>query len=535
MHITTLGHAGFCIETDKSILIMDPWLSPQGAFDAAWFQYPRNHHLATKVQDLLNKTTKERYIYISHEHQDHYDISFLQSLRSRDFTLLLAQFKYSIIKDELNRLAYTCKNIVELNHEELYMTPDCSIVLFTLDNQIACDSAILVQDKDHTFLNMNDCKINDRLASISDRYGPIDVLTGQFSGASWYPTCYQMTKKSYEIQCKDKVEQKFISIAKAIATIKPKLFLPSAGPPCFLDPLLFDIQLEDINTYPRAAELIKYLNQHHKTLKKITTWLETWPGDELDINTQQITHDDHHQHVLDHDFKTYLKDYAKDYAEFFDARQKQNEAIDPELVFKALKDELLVKINALIGLHKHTTIPLLYWCISDYPDHMYCVDLAKKTISITTSLDDPHHYYRITSPAWLINKVLNHTLSWSEFALTFRVQLKRVPDVYNEMIHAFLVLDEKKLRYFCKQRIQEKKKNERIIVEHEGRKYSILRYCPHQGADLSQAWFKDGCLICPRHQWAFDLKQEGVCKNNCSSIDAFVIQDENQSHDHKNG
>ncbi|MFZ4077545.1 MAG: Rieske 2Fe-2S domain-containing protein [Legionellaceae bacterium] len=532
MQIATLGHAGFCVETDKSIIIMDPWLSPHGAFDAAWFQYPRNHHLAAKVQSLLTTKTKNKYIYISHEHQDHYDLSFLQSLRSRNFTLLLAKFKYSMIKDELNRLAYSCKNIVELNNEELYMTPDCSIVLFILDNQIACDSAILVKDKDHTFLNMNDCKINDRLATIKDQYGPIDVLSGQFSGASWYPTCYQMTKKSYEIQCESKVEQKFISIAKAIATIKPKLFLPSAGPPCFLDPLLFDIQLQEINTYPRAAELIQYLNQHHRKLKKITTWIETWPGDAIDINTLQIKHDEH-QHVLDHDFKTYIKAYAKDYAEFFDTRQKENKAIHPELVFKALKEALRVKINALKGVCKSIT-PLLYWRISDYPEHMYCIDLAEKTISVRTSIEDPHHYYRITSPAWVMNKVLNQTLSWSDVALTFRVQLERVPDVYNDMIHAFLVLDEKKLRSYCKQRIEEKKKNERIIIENEGIKYSILRYCPHQGADLKEAWFKDGCLICPRHQWAFDLKHQGACKNNGTSIDALCIQDDSHKDEQQN-
>ena len=34
MQITYLGHAGFCVETSRSIVVMDPWVSPTGAFDS---------------------------------------------------------------------------------------------------------------------------------------------------------------------------------------------------------------------------------------------------------------------------------------------------------------------------------------------------------------------------------------------------------------------------------------------------------------------------------------------------------------------
>ncbi|MFH5185585.1 hypothetical protein ACHHV8_24680 [Paenibacillus sp. TAB 01] len=72
MEITFLGHAGFCVETTNAIIIMDPWLSPTGAFDGAWFQFPRNHHLGAYVQEKLRTTHKERYLYISHEHKDRF-------------------------------------------------------------------------------------------------------------------------------------------------------------------------------------------------------------------------------------------------------------------------------------------------------------------------------------------------------------------------------------------------------------------------------------------------------------------------------
>ena len=99
MLITYLGHAGFCVETSRSIVIMDPWLSPTGAFDASWFQYPCNHHLAALVQEKLQDPTKERYLYISHEHKDHFDIAFLKSLAARDFTLVLAHYRRPALRE----------------------------------------------------------------------------------------------------------------------------------------------------------------------------------------------------------------------------------------------------------------------------------------------------------------------------------------------------------------------------------------------------------------------------------------------------
>src|SRR2546423_1088590 len=116
MEIMYLGHAGFCVETEKTIVIMDPWLSPMGAFDGAWFQFPKNFHLAAYVQEKLNNNNKDRYIYISHEHKDHFDLNFLNSIENRDFTLIIANFR----REELKRIFkdYNCKKIIICNHGE---------------------------------------------------------------------------------------------------------------------------------------------------------------------------------------------------------------------------------------------------------------------------------------------------------------------------------------------------------------------------------------------------------------------------------
>src|SRR5258707_7413134 len=92
MHITYLGHAGFIAETNDVIVIMDPWLSPTGAFDASWFQLPCNHHLSSLVYEKLRDPRRSIFLYVSHEHHDQLDVDFLNSLPDLRVSLLLPAF-----------------------------------------------------------------------------------------------------------------------------------------------------------------------------------------------------------------------------------------------------------------------------------------------------------------------------------------------------------------------------------------------------------------------------------------------------------
>ena len=92
-------------------------------------------------------------------------------------------------------------------------------------------------------------------------------------------------------------------------------------------------------------------------------------------------------------------------------------------------------------------------------------------------------------------------------------------------MHGFLILDPEKIHSFCLKLANTIKKKERIIVEHNGKRYSVLRYCPHQGADLTHGHFEGCSLICPRHQLHFDLDNHGKCENNELGIDAIYIGD----------
>ena len=54
MKVQFLGHAGLLIDSGKTRLLMDAWLSSEGAFDASWYQLPQNHHIHLRSSPQVN-------------------------------------------------------------------------------------------------------------------------------------------------------------------------------------------------------------------------------------------------------------------------------------------------------------------------------------------------------------------------------------------------------------------------------------------------------------------------------------------------
>ena len=195
MEIRFLGHAGFIVETEAAVVVADPWLSREGAFASGWMQLPQNHHLASLVREKLADPTKERFVYLSHEHEDHFDRAFLASLPRGDVTFVVPRFRRRTLVDTLRALG--CAKVIACGDGDKIPIPGGYLRMFVQDGGLNRDSGLLVKAQSAAFLDLNDCKIHDRLAQIAAQEGPIDVLAAQFSGAIWHPTCYEYSPKTY--------------------------------------------------------------------------------------------------------------------------------------------------------------------------------------------------------------------------------------------------------------------------------------------------------------------------------------------------
>lgn len=519
MKIAFLGHAGFCIESKGAVLIADPWLSPSGAFDASWFQLPSNHHLAAFVEERLSLPKAEKFIYVSHEHEDHYDRAFLDSLNNRDFTLIVPRYRRTCLRRSLQ--GYRCRSIVALEDGETVRFPGGELKLYLDDSELNRDSALLFRADDELFLNLNDCRIFDRLAAIQEQEGKVDVFTCQFSGASWHPTCYQYSEEDYERISTAKVMSKFKAVDRGVDLLKPRFFIPSAGPVCFLDPELFAINFRKRGIFRRAPDLFEYMTA---TLEDAgTAFVELTPGDILDVSTGSVDcapgerYDDAH-------FEEYVSAYAASYRAFFEERKRANDMVDARETLDALLKELSDKL-ALLSLRHRIDIPL-YFGLVELHDCLLRVDFKSGTIEQRSSIPESE-YYSITAHAWQISKVLRGELSWEHFGLSFRVSLLRLPDQYQPLIHAYITMDKGDLYRFCLMLADIELRTDRIEVTAGGKVYTVNRFCPHNGGDLAEGWVEDDrYLVCARHRWCFDLQNAGRCTTNASSVYAELQTEE---------
>jgi len=519
MQITYLGHAGFLVETEQAILVTDPWLSPEGAFDSSWFQFPCNHHLAPFVREKLRDAGKKRFVYVSHEHRDHFDLNFLKTLPANELTFIVPLFRRDALRAEVALLQPA--ELIACSHGQEVSIPGGSLKLYLDDSGINRDSSILVKSGGQTFLNLNDCKLHDKVESISKAEGPISVLTCQFSGATWHPTCYEYEPEEYQRISRKKLTGKFELVARTIQTVRPRIYLPSAGPACFLDPTLLHLNFQPVNIFPRAPQFLQFLRNCFPHLE--TELMEVMPGDVVNAESGRLEACGT-ERVSEQDFENYVQSYAARYRDYFAERQPRPSDTQADETLSLMRSALERKLSTF-ELHDRLRVPL-YLRLSDVGGKMLRVDFPSRTVEQVSGISESD-YYSLKTPSWQIARVLDGAITWEEFALTFRVRLNRKPDVYQTLIQGFLLLEPEDMNWFCGRLLDIERSQERIVVEAGGTRYSIDRYCPHQGGDLSQGWLDDGQFwTCPRHRWQFALDKDGRCLTNSGSIHAVCLEND---------
>jgi UDP-MurNAc hydroxylase len=513
VRITSLGHAGFVVETEGAVVVTDPWLSEQGAFDSGWFQLPRNHALAPLARQKLAEPGKARFLYVSHEHGDHFDRAFLSTIEERDFTVVVPRFARRAMRDVFD--AYGCREAVYCENGQEVPFPGGRLKLYVSDSSLNRDSALLVRGDGHAFLDLNDCKIHDLLPSIAASEGPIDVFTSQFSGAVWHPACYDYEPAFYSALSRRKMLSKFEAVARAILAVRPRAYLASAGPACFLDPDQLHLNFQPVNIFPRAPRFFAYLARRLRDFHP--RLVEPMPGDVLDVERCELATLSPDR-ITDENFEPYVRRYAAEMAPLFASRRRPVGPAQAEEIVQRLAAELSRKLAAF-PLRSRVALPL-YVKVEEEAPHAVRVDFAEGRVELVDALPASDRY-ALCARAFDLSRVLDGVITWEEFFLSLRARLSRSPDRYDPLLHGYLALEVEDLPQFCVKVLANEARRERIEVEAGGRRYSIARFCPHQGADLCQAWVEDGStLVCPRHRWRFDLAEGGRCLANGCSVEA---------------
>jgi UDP-MurNAc hydroxylase len=252
MQITALGHAGFFIDCGADKFLCDPWLSLAGAYAGSWFPFPSNEHLD------LAQLEAATYLYVSHWHRDHLDEAFLRS-RSPEFKqrvqVILGQFHSPKLRDWLRDWGYV--HLQELAHNTEITTANNTRLYIQIDeNPSFADSALTLASQGQVFLNTNDCKLSiQQELDILERFGPVQMMAAQFSGATFHPTCFNYPAEQQEAISSQRRAHKYRRILESLERLQVQVYFPSAGPACFLSEDLYHLNRKLFSRFQMNLQL----------------------------------------------------------------------------------------------------------------------------------------------------------------------------------------------------------------------------------------------------------------------------------------
>src|SRR6266567_7761211 len=154
MKITFLGQAGLFIETRHGTILCDPWLNP--AYFASWFPFPSNEEVD------VTKLTHPTYLYISHQHHDHFDPQFLREHVSKETTVLLPDYPINSLERALREIGFS--KFIKTHNGRAVGVNGLRFMIMAMvapvDGPLG-DSSLMIDDGETRILDQNDSRPMD--------------------------------------------------------------------------------------------------------------------------------------------------------------------------------------------------------------------------------------------------------------------------------------------------------------------------------------------------------------------------------------
>ena len=502
MRATSIGHAGILIETVDGSILCDPWFVP--AFFGSWFVFPRNDQLSDELMRRLEHPT---YLYISHLHADHLDEAWLADHVDRSTTVLVPGYPTRELERRIRALGFD--NIIRTTDgEELALGPDLRIAIHvetSITDGPGGDSALVVSDGSARLLNQNDCRTDDLDALRA--HGPIDLHWLQFSGAIWYPMVYDEPPQRMRELVDAKVASQFARAMRYAEAVGATSVVPSAGPPAFLDPQLFRLNVitgHELSIFPDQRSFMSRLGvAGHRGVLAI-------PGTEIDFTTDSIvvTHpitDAAVESIFDNKIE-YLLQYQADWMPWL-AEMHRNWNPSSTDLLGTLRDWW----EPLLAMAPALRSGIGDCCVLHAGDLALIIDFPNGEVR---EFAGEQHGFRFDIQRELIETVVEQrSVDWSNaLFLSLRFRAWRA-GAFNEYLYNFFksLSPERMRRAEAEARRQLDPLRSDLAGETRIGDYIVERLCPHRQADLSVfGEIDDGELVCTLHGWRFDL-ETGRC------------------------
>ena len=216
--IEFINHASVLVSNKHVSLLSDPWYQGD-AFHKGW-------NLIHEFSDheIINLLGRVTHIWISHEHPDHFSISFFLKFKKviidNNVKILFQKTDDKRVESFLSSKEFNL-TILEPN-KWVEIGNDFKILNF---KDGFYDSGLAVDTCNTNILNLNDCEIktNKRCDDVYKLVGECDVLISQFSYAAWKGGKDNISWR------KKAAEEKLSTLELQVKKFKPKFLIPFAS------------------------------------------------------------------------------------------------------------------------------------------------------------------------------------------------------------------------------------------------------------------------------------------------------------------
>lgn len=438
--IRHLGHAGFTVTWGGARLLIDPWFNP--GFLESWFPWPDNRGLIREAWG--------DWLYVSHAHEDHFDRRFLTGL-DKTVRVVVPRFPSRQMERELRALGFT--RLISLGHGEQHqVVPGFTVTMLTDPGKE--DSALLVDAGGFRFLDSNDCEL-----PAGQWPGGVDVLACQYSGASWYPHCYAYPPRVMAAKAALVRASAMERLTRRVRATGARAYLPSAGPPVFLDPALAAYNDRD-GVFPRWEDVQ-------------AEFTAACP----DVAVEPPL------------------DGTGDLGGYREARRGEWKAWYAQPDTPATGEEVAAHFAGLQRVNRRFLGGWRRSVALDTGGRSWNVRLG----AVAGLLEDaPEPGWRIHTPPRVLRAVLDGEATWETALLSMRARLHEGAGGFDSTLLTLLTAGHRPAQTRTLAALRDTTEE----ITRDG--VVMQRWCPHAGEDLTYATLSRGEVECPRHHWRWD-------------------------------
>lgn len=503
MKIEFLGHAGICISTDTTKIVMDGWFNKNGAFDGSWYQLPANHFYMEEDWSDLDAVT------VSHEHMDHLDPEFLTRL-SDNVPILIPKYPSSNLFEKIKFL--TEKEPIELSLEDSHLIGDLNCHIWTEESPMNQDSIWIFKTNKKSLINTVDSRVSvSQIKSMKEFIGgDPNLVLMQGSGASWFPVAYTQynDEKRKNVSIKKK-ESKLNYVLQTATAFNSEHLVINAGPPAFLDNKIFYANDDPIFPNPQTSKNWLSNKGYAKTIHA------TMPGDVLDLETNTLNQNNEiRKNFSWDDYTEYLKNYSSEMEPNIVNIKNKIDSLPCENINEKMKEHFEKMFNVSLYFNQRINMTV-FFDIDGSDGGKWIVNFSSKPYFKEFEENDKFDYKYSFNSKWL-KRILLENLPWEDFFLSLRFLAWRNPDIYNDHLLGLLKFNDESATKAV-EIFEKSSSTETITVENSsGEKFEIEKFCPHAGASLETGIIRDNHIECSLHHYVFDLKTGNCLNANCN-------------------